>query len=58
MLIIKIFYLKYLLLFLFDNKTNHFVYINSVLQVKNINKKTKNYKYNYIIDGLIAIELK
>ena len=35
-------YLGYSLLFLFDNATNHSVYIKDILYVKNINKGIKN----------------
>lgn len=36
------FYLSYSFLFLFDNTTSHSVYAKNVLQVKDMNKGTKN----------------
>lgn len=36
--ITETFYPGYLLLFFFNNATNHFIYTKNVLQVKNINK--------------------
>lgn len=38
-LIVEIFYLKYVFLFLFDNTTSHFVYINNIFYTKKMNKK-------------------
>lgn len=38
-LIAEIFYLKYVFLFLFDNTTSHFVYINNIFYTKKMNKK-------------------
>lgn len=50
--IIGIFYLKYLLLFLFDNIINHFIYANNALCTTKINKKRKKNKYSCIINSI------
>lgn len=39
--IAKAFYLKYSLLFLFDNVTNHSVYIKNILQIQEMNKNIR-----------------
>lgn len=37
--IIKVFYLRYSLCFLFDNITSHFIYAKDILQIKDMNKR-------------------
>lgn len=41
LLIVKAIYLGYLLIFLFDNTTNHLVYVKNVLHIKEINKNSE-----------------
>lgn len=42
LLIAKVFYLSYSLLFLFDNIISYFVYINNILYIRNINESLNN----------------
>lgn len=41
LLIAETLYLKYLLLFLFDNTTSHFFNVQNALYIANINKRVK-----------------
>ncbi len=53
LLIAKVLYPGYLLIFLFDNTTSYFVYAKHILQIVNINN---TYKINHYISAMVDIE--
>ena len=55
--IVKTLYPGYLLFFLFNNATSYSVFIQDILNIIQMNKKTKKNNLGYAIDGLKKTKL-